>query len=439
MIPVDDILWEPTDQDIRSSRLFQYRQWLKANNHHESEDYESLWKWSVDQPDFFWQTIISFFDVRLHSPYKNVVSGGAMPDVEWFEGATLNYAEHIYKGMAGQQTAILFSSEKGSIRDVSVQEMWKEVSKIRQYYLSHELKPGDRIVGFLPNIPEATFAFLAAASIGAIWSCCSPDFGVSSVVNRFEQIQPVLLIAADGYYYNGKTYDRKQEILSIIEALPGLKNSLLIDYIGTSSGIEKTGITKYNSLKSADDGIPSFLPLPFNHPLWILFSSGTTGDPKAITHSHGGCLLEHLKYLAFHNDVHAGERFFWYTTTGWMMWNFLQGSMLLGATIVMYDGSPAYPDLNHLWKLASQLPIHHFGTSAPFLVACMKENTAPGKEFDLQALRSIGSTGSPLPSEAFDWVYDAVHKRIWLCSMSGGTDVCTAFVGGVIEKKVIRG
>lgn len=439
MIPANDILWEPSVQDLESSRLQEYRQWLTINHNHSSGDYESLWLWSVDNIEDFWETIIAFFKVKLHSPYTSVLSGDQMPDMTWFDGATLNYAEQIYQGMADQKTAILFCSEQGDSRSISVDDMWKEVARFRVYFLSHGVQPGDRIAGFLPNIPEATYAFIAAASIGAVWSCCSPDFGVSSVVSRFQQIDPMLFIAADGYYYNGKTYDRNQEILSIIEALPGLKNSLLIDYIGASSDIEKTGITKYNELKSADEGMPSFLPVPFNHPLWILFSSGTTGDPKAITHSHGGCLLEHLKYLAFHNDVHAGERFFWYTTTGWMMWNFLQGAMLLGATIILYDGSPAFPNLNHLWKLAEELKINHFGTSAPFLVACMKGQIDPGSEYDLSGIRSIGSTGSPLPSEAFDWVYDAIHERIWLCSMSGGTDVCTAFVGGCIEKKVIRG
>ncbi|MEP6647109.1 MAG: acetoacetate--CoA ligase [Saprospiraceae bacterium] len=439
MIPSNDILWEPSVQDLESSRLREYRQWLQANGKYTPDDYESLWKWSVENIEDFWETIVSFFKVKLHSPYTSVLSGDRMPDVTWFDGATLNYAEHIFKGMSEQEVAILFCSEHGESRSVSIDDMWKEVATIRAYFLSHGVKPGDRIAGFLPNIPEATYAFLAAASIGAVWSCCSPDFGVSSVVSRFQQIDPVLLIAANGYYYNGKTYDRISEIKSIIEALPGLKDSLLIKYIHSDVVLDIAGVTNYDELEIQVETTPVFLAVPFSHPLWILFSSGTTGDPKAITHSHGGCLLEHLKYLAFHNDVHAGERFFWYTTTGWMMWNFLHGSMLLGATMVLYDGSPAFPNLNHLWKLAEVLKINHFGTSAPFLVACMKGQLNPGVEYDLSLMRSIGSTGSPLPSEAFDWVYDAIHERVWLCSMSGGTDVCTAFVGGTIEKKVVRG
>ncbi len=362
-----------------------------------------------------------------------------MPETIWFEGATLNYVEHIFLGMKDQSTALLFASESGHERSISVNEMWKEVSKLRAYFQKHGVKSGDRIAGYLPNIPEATYAFLATASLGAVWSCCSQDFGVSSVVDRFAQIEPVLFIAADGYHYNGKTHVRLAEIDAIRQALPELKNSLVINYVGSALSLADSAISLYHQLGEVETVVPVFEPVPFNHPLWILYSSGTTGAPKAITHSHGGCLLEHLKYLAFHNDVHTGEKFFWYTTTGWMMWNFLQGSMLLGATVVLYDGSPGYPDLDRLWKLSEQWSIHHFGTSAPYLVACMKEGLQPGKKYKLKGLRSIGSTGSPLPPEAFQWVYNDIHPGIWLCSMSGGTDVCTAFVGGVIEKDVIKG
>ncbi len=434
-----EILWQPTAEDIKYSRLAQYRDWLRASRGLQFPDYESLWQWSVDQTEDFWESVVSFFGVHFHTPYSSVLSGGAMPDVNWFEGSTPNYAGHIAKAMADQSAAILFSSEKDPLRIVSVDEMWQEVSRFRRYFVQHGVKPGDRIAGYLPNIPEATFAFLACASIGAVWSCCSQDFGVSSVVDRFAQIEPKIFVAADGYYYNGKTHGRLPEINAIRDAIPTLNNTLVINYTGGAADIGEVGITLYHQLPVGTPGLPDFEAVPFGHPLWILYSSGTTGAPKAITHSHGGCLLEHLKYLAFHNDVHAGERFFWYTTTGWMMWNFLQGSMLLGATIVLYDGSPGYPNMDRLWELSEKIKINHFGTSAPFLIACMKEGITPGVKYDLSAMRSIGSTGSPLPPESFQWVYDAIHPRIWLCSMSGGTDVCTAFVGGVIEKPVIKG
>ena len=434
-----DILWRPSAEDVRRSRLNEYRHWLKFHHGFETHDYESLWQWSVDQPEMFWESITGFFDVKFHTPYTQVLSVDPMPDTIWFNGSSLNYAEHIYRGMSQQTLAILFASESGEIKRITVNEMWNEVVRIQAWYKLQGIKAGDRIAGYLPNIPEATYAFLAAISIGAVWSCCSPDFGVSSVIDRFAQIEPVLLIVADGYHYGGKIHDRVKEISEIRNALPTLRNTLFIHYTGKAGSEIETAVTNYNELIYYKDLQPEFIPVPFAHPLWILYSSGTTGAPKAITHSHGGCLLEHLKYLAFHNDVHAGENFFWYTTTGWMMWNFLHASMLLGATIVLYDGSPSYPSLDRLWRLAEELKIHHFGTSAPFLIACMKEKMKPGTDFNLQQLRSLGSTGSPLPPQSFDWVYEAIHSRVWLCSMSGGTDVCTAFVGGVIEKNVKRG
>ena len=434
-----DICWRPSDADIRNSRLTEYKHWLHKHHQIQFSDYHELWQWSVNHSETFWSSIAFFFNVKFHAPASNILAGTVMPEFTWFEGSTLNYAEHIYTGMSSQSTAIQFVDERGNSRVISTAEMWEQVVRFQTYYKRHGVKAGDRIAGYLPNIPEATFAFLAAISLGAVWSCCSQDFGVNSVVDRFAQIEPVLLIASDGYYYNGKTHNRQSEIQQIRESLPTLRDTLLIEYTGSYGEVTEVGLSLHSLLPPAADTIPEFIPVSFSHPLWILYSSGTTGAPKAITHSHGGCLLEHLKYLAFHNDVHHGEHFFWYTTTGWMMWNYLHGAMLHGATIVLYDGSPGYPSLSRLWTMAAELPIHHFGTSAPFLVACMKEGLQPGAANVLHVLRSIGSTGSPLPPEAFDWVYSAVHDRVWLCSMSGGTDVCTAFVGGLIERPVYKG
>jgi acetoacetyl-CoA synthetase len=383
--------------------------------------------------------VVEYFGVIFHSPPQTALTSDPMPETRWFDGATLNYAEHIHKGMAGQALAIRFVNERGDRRDITVAEMWREVARFRDCFAAAGVKPGDRLAGYLPNIPEATFAFMAAASMGAVWSCCSPDFGVSSVVDRFAQIEPTVFVAADGYWYNGRRHERLAELEAIRQALPGLRQTLLVPYLGTPADGHAADLIRTDALPQGNAATLTFTPVPFAHPLWILYSSGTTGAPKAITHSHGGCLLEHLKYLAFHNDVHAGETFFWYSTTGWMMWNFTQAAMLHGASIVLYDGSPAYPDMNHLWQLAASLPIHHFGTSAPYIIACMKAGLQPNQSLDLHRLRSIGSTGSPLPPEGFDWVYRNIHDRVWLCSMSGGTDVCTAFVGGVISKPVIRG
>lgn len=439
MTPSFDILWKADPETVRRSRLAAYQDWLHDRFGLHFSDYEALWTWSVEHPEMFWGSLADYFGVLFHAPPLRIMSADPMPDTRWFEGATLNYAEHIYRGMAGRPVAIHVANEHGRSRTIAVDELWYEVARYRAFFSAQGVGLGDRIAGYLPNIPEATIAFLAAASLGAVWSCCSPDFGVSSVVDRFAQIDPVILVAADGYWYNGKAHRREEHVSAIRTALPGLRATLMVPYLDEDPATPPAGIVHTSGLPAGRPGPVEFVPVPFEHPLWILYSSGTTGAPKAITHAHGGCLLEHLKYLAFHNDVHPGETFFWYSTTGWMMWNFTQAAMLHGASILLYDGSAAFPDLHVLWRLAAHIPIHHFGTSAPFLIACMKADLHPGRDFSLDELRSIGSTGSPLPPEAFDWIYERIGRHIWLCSMSGGTDVCTAFVGGVIAKPVRRG
>ena len=430
-MPAISPLWTPSKEFVEQSNLSAYASWLKDMHGLDFRDYAALRQWSVEYPGKFWETIADYFRIIWHHPYEFVMSSDPMPHTQWFSGGQLNYAEHIFRSETDKHPAILFRSERHPLTTISWAELREKVAALQAYLLSVGVKPGDRIAGYLPSIPEATVCLLAALSIGAIWSSCSPDFGTESVVERFRQIEPAVLIAVDGYSYGGKEFDRMAEVTALSKSFPSLKKTILISYLNdTPLSGNIPDQASWAAVMTTSHGDLQFTPVDFAHPVWILYSSGTTGIPKAITHSHGGVLLEHYKYLAFHNDVKPGERFFWFTTTGWMMWNYLNAALLLGATIVLYDGNPGYPDMQVLWQLAEAAPVHHFGTSAPYLIACNKAGISPGKEFNLGALRSLSSTGSPLPPEAFDYVYDHIKKDLWLCSMSGGTDVCTAFVGG---------
>lgn len=423
------ILWQPTAEFQNASHLRHYLHWLKADPRYglEFADYSAVWQWSINEVGAFWKSVWNYFEVRSYTPYTAVLQG-AMPHARWFEGATLNYAEHIFRNYTDDRPAILFQSESIDLTAISWREVREQVAALAAYLRGLGVGVGDRVVGFLPNIPEATIAWLATISLGAVWSSASPDFGAGSVLERFAQIEPKVLIAVNGYRYGGKTFHKAAEVQQLRRALPTLAATVVIPYLPEAESQWTATTTWAEAL--IETGIPlAFTPVSFEHPLWILYSSGTTGVPKAITHSHGGMLLEHLKYVHFHNDVHAGERFFWFTTTGWMMWNFLHATLLAGATIVLYDGSPGYPDLQVLWRLAERTRVQHFGISAAYVLSCMKAEVVP-RSLDLSTLRSIGSTGSPLPPEGFDWIYQQVKSDVWLTSMSGGTDVCTAFVGG---------
>ncbi len=434
------VLWSADKTIIENSNINQYIIWLRQTRQLVFTDYESLHRWSVNNIAEFWKSISDYYKVIHHTPYTEIVSADPMPHTKWFSGSTLNYAEHIFRNTTDQHPAIYFHSELTTLTEISWQQLKNKTAALQSWLISQGIQAGDRIAAYLPNIPEASIAMLATIATGAIWTSCSPDFGADSVIERLQQIAPRILIAADGYGYNGKIFDRKDAVLAIRAALPSVEKLILVSYTGAAVSWEMNADNfHWNDIMQANAQPLHFKPVPFNHPIWVLYSSGTTGAPKAITHSHGGVLLEHLKYVHLHNDVKPGENYFWFTTTGWMMWNYLHAVLLSGASIVLFDGNPGYPNLNTLWQLAEKLPIHHFGTSAPFIMACKKAGLHPAEKNQLDALRSISATGSPLPAEGFSYVYESIKKDLWLISMSGGTDVCTAFVGGSILKPVKEG
>jgi acetoacetyl-CoA synthetase len=430
------LLWQPDPAAHTQTRIAHFMDWLPRERGLHFDDYQALWAWSVAHVEDFWVCIWAYFEVISHTPYTRVLEG-QMPDCQWFTGATLNYAEHIFRMATDDRPALLYQREGEPLASMSWAELQTQVSACAAFLRHKGVKKGDRVVGYLPNIPLATVAWLAAASIGAVWSSASPDFGASSVLERFGQIEPVVLFAVNGYRYGGKVFDKADEVRALQAGIPSVHTTVLLDYAEGVPAVLPESVSWYDVLQTPADTL-QFEAVAFGHPLWVLYSSGTTGQPKAIVHGHGGMLLEHLKFGAFHNDVHAGERFFWYTTTGWMMWNYLQSMLLSGATIVLYDGSPGYPDMGALWRLVQTTEVQHMGLSAAFVLACMKDTEGvPTSPF--QRLRSISSTGSPLPPEGFAWIYERIKSDVWLASMSGGTDVCTAFVGGMPILPVFEG
>jgi len=422
------VLWEPDDKTVRDARVTRFMNWLEARHTLSAGGYRDLWQWSVSQPGEFWSAVWDYFEVLGDRGDGPVLAGAVMPDVRWFDGATLNYARNALRTAWTDpgRTAIIFDSERGRAGSLTYGQLAGEVGRVASGLRSLGVSRGDRVAGLLPNVPEAVIGLLAAASLGAVWSSCSPDFGARSVIDRFAQIEPKVLIACDGYAYHGKRYSRAEMLDDVLTALPGPPAVVMVNVLGEP----EPGALRWSDLgREGHQHEPEFEEVPFAHPLWVVYSSGTTGLPKPIIHGHGGIVLEHLKALSFHQDLRPGDVFAWYTTTGWMMWNYLAGGLLAGVTTVLYDGSASYPQTDRLWRLAAEHGVTYLGVGAPYLVACMKAGLRPGEQVGLPALRAIGSTGSPLPPEAFDWVYEQVKRDLLLGSFSGGTDLCTGFVG----------
>ncbi|MEU4558864.1 acetoacetate--CoA ligase [Actinoplanes sp. NPDC023936] len=413
----DTVLWEPPADVLQTSRIGRYLTWLETERGLVFADYAALWEWSVTDLTGFWQSIWDYFEVVAHDPPEAVLGDAAMPGARWFPGATLNYAENLLRipGRTDDETVVhAYSHSREPVR-LTARQLRDQVRRVRAGLKARGVGKGDRVAAYAPNIPETYVLMLATASLGAIFSSCAPEFGVRSVIDRWSQIEPKVLVATDGYRYGDKAISRRAETADIAAAIPSIEHVITIGYLEAGGDWDQL---------DGDDPL-EFEPVPFDHPLYVLYSSGTTGLPKPIVHGHGGILLEHLKTLALHHDLGPDDRFFWFTTTGWMMWNFLVSGPLVGASIVLFDGNPGWPDLNALWDLVDTAGITYFGTSAPFLMACRKAGLTPRKR-----LKGVGSTGAPLPAEGFAWVYEAVGSDLQLLSLSGGTDVCTGFVGG---------
>ena len=436
-----EVLWRPPAELVERARMTEYMRWLEAERGLRFDGYEELWRWSVADLDGFWSSIWEFFGVAADGDPAPVLASREMPGAHWFPGTALNYAENAFAGKDDGEVAILAASELRELEELSWGELRERVAACAAGLRGLGVGRGDRVVAYMPNVPEAIVAFLATASLGAVWSSCSPDFGPASVIDRFAQIEPKVLFAVDGYRYGGKDFDRRGTLAELQAAMPSLERTVVLPYLDPEpdlSGLGDAGT--WGELLAAGAGAElRFERVPFEHPLWVLYSSGTTGLPKAIVQGQGGILLEHLKKLGLHVDAHPGDRLFWFTTTGWMMWNFLVSGLLSRAAIVLYDGNPGYPDMGVLWDLAEQAGVTMFGTSAAYVAACMKDGVEPAAGRDLSRLGAVGSTGSPLAPEAFDWIYEQLGADTWLFSTSGGTDLCTAFVGGVPLLPVYRG
>ncbi len=429
----DDVLWKPDQRTIDAAQVTRYQQWLAETRGLTFDDYTALWQWSVDNLDEFWRSIWEYYDIQPGQEVGAVLDDASMPGAKWLPGVEVNYVSQVFRQSTTARPAIVFQDEQSAIREIAWAELEQDVAAFAAHLRSLGIAKGDRVVAFLPNRPEAIIAFLATASIGAIWSVCAPDLGAQGVLDRFQQIEPKLLIAADGYHYGGKVFDRADTVAELIAKLPTLESLVVVDRIGAGAGLLEATSLAASSWADATAGEHALEPVlvPFDHPLWVLYSSGTTGAPKAIVHGQGGVILEHVKSLNLHVDLGKRDRFFWYSSTAWMMWNFHIAGLLIGTTVCIYDGSPGYPDLNRLWQFIEESGVTFFGAGAAFYDGCRNAGISPKDDFDLGSLRGVGSTGSPLLPESYRWIYAHVGADIYLTPLSGGTDFVSAFIGGV--------
>lgn len=434
------VIWEPSAVFRERSELARYMRWLAERKGLSFSGYRALWEWSVRDVEAFWASLWEFFEIRATSPYVRVLPERRMPGARWFEGARLNYAYHVFRHASASHPALIARSERRPTTEISWAELERQVGAAAAALREMDIGPGDRVVSYMPNIPETVIAFLACASLGAIWSSCAPDMGTRAVVDRFRQIEPKVLFAVDGYTYGGKAFDRRPVLAEIVAALPTLERVVLLPYLDSDARPEAAypGGMAWSRLTERPAPL-AFEPLPFEHPLWIVYSSGTTGVPKAIVHGHGGIVLEHLKTVLLHQDMRAGDRFFWMSSTGWVVWNLAVGGLLAGCTVVLLDGNPAYPDAGVVWRYIGETRCRYFGCGAALVTATMKAGVVPAEIADLSALEVISTTGSPLPIDAFEWVYENVKDDVWLTPVSGGTDVAAGFVGGAAILPVTAG
>ncbi len=423
------LLWEPPADVRATSRMGRFLDRVERDRGLDLPTYHDAWTWSVSDLAGFWSEIVDEFAIAFDEPPSQVLADERMPGATWFTGGTLNYAAHALR-RRDDEPAIVARSQTRDDVEVSFAELADQVARCAAGLRRLGVGRGDRVVAYLPNVPETIVALLACASIGAIWSSCAPEFGTRAVVDRVQQIEPSVLLVVDGYRYGTKRHVRTDEVAAIRAALPTLQATVVLPYLDADPDAARASVPDALTWEEllADPAELAFEPVPFDHPLYVLYSSGTTGLPKPIVHGHGGILLEHVKMLGLHHDLGEGDRFCWFTTTGWMMWNYLVSGLTVGSTLVLVDGDPAHPDLLELWRVTAELRVTVFGVGAPFLLNCRKAGLSPRRELDLSHLRSIGSTGSPLPPEGFGWVYEHVGDDLLLSSASGGTDVCTAFV-----------